>query len=52
MFIDTAVWWDLDVSLSEQETSAMFRMFMHAAVEWVLDVSLFEQQTCVIYIFR
>jgi hypothetical protein len=48
--MDTAVRWDLDVSLSEQETSAMFIMFMDAAVGWVLNVS--EQQTCAIYIFR
>jgi hypothetical protein len=51
MFMDGAVWWDLDVSLSEQETSAMFRMFMDAAVGWVLNVILFEQQTYVIYNF-
>jgi hypothetical protein len=51
MFMDAAVWWDLDVSLSEQETSAMFRMFMDAAVGWVLDVILSEQQTCDIYIY-
>jgi hypothetical protein len=44
MFMDAAVWWDLDVSLSEQETLAMFRMFMDAAVGWVLDVSLSVQQ--------
>jgi hypothetical protein len=43
MFMDAAVWWHLDVSLSEQETSAMLRMFMDAAVGWVLDVSLSEQ---------
>jgi hypothetical protein len=52
MFMDAGVWWDLDVSLSEQETFAMFRKFMDATVEWVLDVSLSEQQTCAIYIFR
>jgi hypothetical protein len=51
MFMDAAVWWDLDVSLSEQEISAMFRMFMDADVGWVLDVSLYEQQTCAIYIY-
>jgi hypothetical protein len=51
MFMDVAVWWDLDVSLSEQETSAIFRMFMDAVVGWVLDVSLSKQQTCAIYIF-
>jgi hypothetical protein len=45
MFMDAAVWWDLDVRLSEQEISAMFRMFMDAVVGWVLDVSLSEQQT-------
>jgi hypothetical protein len=50
MFMDTAFLWDLDVSLSEQETSAMFILFMDAAVGWVLDVSLSEQQTCAIYI--
>jgi hypothetical protein len=49
--MDAVVWWDLDVILSEQETSAMFRMFMDAAVGWVLDVSLSEQQTCAIYIY-
>jgi hypothetical protein len=49
--MDAAVWWDLDVSLSEQETSAMLRMFMDAAVGWVLDVSLSEQQTSAIYIY-
>jgi hypothetical protein len=37
---DAVVWWDLDVSLSEQETSAMLILFMGAAVGWVLDVSL------------
>jgi hypothetical protein len=52
MFMDATVWWDLDVSLSEQETSAMFRIFMDAAIGWVLDISLYEQQTCAIYIFR
>jgi hypothetical protein len=51
MFMDAAFWWDLDVSLSKQETSAMFRMFMDAAIGWVLDVSLSEQQTYAIYIF-
>jgi hypothetical protein len=30
--MDAAVWWDLDVSLSEQETSAMFRIFMDVVV--------------------
>jgi hypothetical protein len=48
--MDAAVWWDFDVSLSEQETTAMFRMVMDAAVGWVLDVTLSEQQTCAIYI--
>jgi hypothetical protein len=52
MFMDAAVWWDLDVSLFKQETSVMLRMFRDAAVGWVLDVSLSEQQTCAIYIFR
>jgi hypothetical protein len=52
MFMDAAVWWDLGVSLSELETTAMFRMFMDAAVRCVLDVNLSEQQTCAIYIFR
>jgi hypothetical protein len=28
MFMDAIVWWDLDVSLFEQETSAMLRMFV------------------------
>jgi hypothetical protein len=51
MFMDAAVWRDLDVSLSEQDTYAMLRMLMEAAVEWVLNVSLSEQQTCVIYFF-
>jgi hypothetical protein len=50
MFMDAAVWWDLDVSLSEQETSVILRMFRDAAIGWVLDVSLSEQQTCTIYI--
>jgi hypothetical protein len=50
--MDAAVWWDLNVSLSEQETSAMFRMLMDVVVGWVLNVSLSEQQTCAIYIFR
>jgi hypothetical protein len=49
--MDATVWWDLDVSLSEQETFAMLRMFTDAAVGWVLDVSPSEQQTCAIYIF-
>jgi hypothetical protein len=52
MFMDATVWWDLDVSLSEQETSSMFRIFMDAAIGWVLDISLYEQQTYAIYIFR
>jgi hypothetical protein len=51
MFMDAAVWWDLDASLSKQETSAMLRMFMDAAEGWVLDVSLSEQQTCAIYLY-
>jgi hypothetical protein len=51
MFMDAAVWWDLDVTLSEQESSAMLRIFMEAAVGWVLDVSLSKQQTRAIYIF-
>jgi hypothetical protein len=51
MFIDDAVWWDIDVSLSEQETSAMSIMFMDATVGWVLDVSLSVQQTCATHIF-
>jgi hypothetical protein len=50
MFMDAADLWDLDVSLSEQETSTMSRMFMDTAIGWVLDVSLYEQQTCAIYI--
>jgi hypothetical protein len=45
MFMDDAVWWDLDVRLSEQETSAMLILFMDAVVRWILDVSLSEQQT-------
>jgi hypothetical protein len=49
--MDDAVWWDLDVSLSEQETLAMSRMFMDAAVGWVLNVSLSVQQICATYIF-
>jgi hypothetical protein len=52
MFMDAAVWWDLDVSLSEQETPTMFTIFMDAVVGWVLDVSLSERQTCAIYIYR
>jgi hypothetical protein len=51
MFMDAVVWWDLDVSISEQETSPIFRMFKDAAVGWVLDVSLSKQQTCAIYIY-
>jgi hypothetical protein len=50
MFMDPVVWWDLDVSLSEQETSAMLIKFMDAAVGWFLDVSLSEQQICAIYV--
>jgi hypothetical protein len=50
MFMDAVVWWDLDVCLSEQETSTMLMMFMDAAIGWVLDVSLSEQQTCAIYV--
>jgi hypothetical protein len=42
MFMDSRVCWDLNVSLSEQETSAMLILFMDAAVGWVLDVSLSE----------
>jgi hypothetical protein len=42
---------DLDASLSEQETSAMFIMFMDAAIGWVLIVSFSEQQTWAIYCF-
>jgi hypothetical protein len=49
--MDDTVWWDLDVSLSEKETSTMLIMFMDAAIGWALDVSLSEQQTCAIYIF-
>jgi hypothetical protein len=41
-----------DVSLSEQETYAMLRVFMDAAVGCVLDVSLSKQKICAIYIFR
>jgi hypothetical protein len=48
--MSAVVWWDLDVSLCEQETSAMVRMFTDAVVGWVLDISLSEQQTCDIYI--
>jgi hypothetical protein len=43
MFMDVVVWWDLDVSLFEQETSAMLILFMDAVVGWVLDVSLSKQ---------
>jgi hypothetical protein len=32
MIMDAAVWWDLDVSLSEQETFAILIMFMDAVV--------------------
>jgi hypothetical protein len=32
MIMDTAVWWDLDVSLFEQEISAILIMFMDAVV--------------------
>jgi hypothetical protein len=51
MFMDAAVWWDLDDSLSEQQTSAMLRTFMDATVGWVLNVSLFEQQKLVLHIY-
>jgi hypothetical protein len=50
MFMDAAVWWDLDDSISEQQTTAMLRTFMDANVGWVLDVSLFEQQICAIHV--
>jgi hypothetical protein len=50
MFMDVAVWWDLNVSLSKQETSTMFILFMVTAVGWVLDASLSEQQTFAIYV--
>jgi hypothetical protein len=51
MFMDASIWWDLNVSLSEQETSAMLILFRDAAIGWVLDVSLSEKQTCSVYIF-
>jgi hypothetical protein len=50
MLMDAAVLFDLDVSLSEQETYAMLIMFMDAAVGWILDVSLSDQQTYAIYV--
>jgi hypothetical protein len=46
MFIDAAVGWVLNVSLSEQQTCAMLIMFMDAAGGWVLDVRLSKQETC------
>jgi hypothetical protein len=51
MFMDTAVGWVLDISLSEQQICAMLIMFIDAVVGWVLDVSLSKQQTCAIYIY-
>jgi hypothetical protein len=42
VFMDTAVGWIIDVSLSEQQTRAMLIMFIDATVRWVLDVSLSE----------
>jgi hypothetical protein len=47
--MDAADGWDLNVSLSEQQTSGMLIMIMDAAVEWVLNVSLYGQQTCALY---
>jgi hypothetical protein len=48
--MDTAIGWVLDVSLSEQQTCAIYiyimTMFIVAAVKWVLDISLSEQKTC------
>jgi hypothetical protein len=32
MFIDATVWWNLDVSISEKETSTMLIMFMDVVV--------------------
>jgi hypothetical protein len=51
MFMDATVWWDLDDSISEQQTTAMLRTIMDANVGWVLDVSLFEQQKLVLHIY-
>jgi hypothetical protein len=51
MFMDAAVGWVLDISLSEQQICAMLIMFIDAVVGWVLDVSLSKQQTCAIYIY-
>jgi hypothetical protein len=52
--MDTAIGWVLDVSLSEQQTCAIYiyimTMFIVAAVKWVLDISLSEQQTCAMYV--
>jgi hypothetical protein len=42
LFMDTAVRWVLDVSLSKQQTCSTLIIFMDAAVGWVLDVSLSE----------
>jgi hypothetical protein len=47
MFMDTTVWWDLNVHLSEQETSAMFRMFMDAW--YVANVSIIFDASCLFY---
>jgi hypothetical protein len=50
MFMDAAVLWNLDVSLSEQETSAMFIMFMDAAVGWFsMSASLYNKHVLHIY---
>jgi hypothetical protein len=42
MFINAAVRWVPNISLSEQETYAILIMFIDAGLGWVLDVSLFE----------
>jgi hypothetical protein len=44
MFIDAAVWWVLDVSLSEQQKPMLYMliMFMDATIWWDLDVNLSE----------
>jgi hypothetical protein len=52
MFIVAAVWWVLNVSLSEQQKPVLYMliMFMDAAIWWDLDISLFEQETSAMFI--
>jgi hypothetical protein len=53
IFMDAVVGWVLDVSLSEQQTCAIYIffqiMFIVTAVGWVLDVILYEEQKHVLY---